>query len=98
MGRRDKMGKRTKKAGIVGKYGTRYGATIRKDLKRYEIAQHANYTCTFCGKDSLKRAVVGIWHCKSCKKTIAGGAYQPSTTAAVSAKSTIRRLREQTEI
>ena len=47
------QGKRTKKAGVVGKYGTRYGATLRKVVKKYEISQHAKYQCTFCGKVRL---------------------------------------------
>merc|ERR1739842_168200 len=38
--------------------------------------------------------VVGIWHCKGCRKTIAGGAWTHSTTAAVTVRSAIRRLRE----
>ena len=42
--------KRTKKVGIVGKYGTRYGASLRKMVKKMEITQHAKYTCSFCGK------------------------------------------------
>lgn len=42
--------KRTKKVGIVGKYGTRYGASLRKQVKKIEITQHATYTCQFCGK------------------------------------------------
>lgn len=42
--------KRTKKVGIVGKYGTRYGASLRKMVKKIEISQHAKYTCSFCGK------------------------------------------------
>merc|ERR1712168_1525780 len=37
---------------------------------------------------------VGIWHCKGCRKTIAGGAWTHSTTAAVTVRSAIRRLRE----
>lgn len=69
------MAKRTKKAGVVGKYGTRYGAMLRKSVKKMEISQHATYTCMFCGKDSLKRSAVGVWKCKGCNKTIAGGAY-----------------------
>ena len=42
--------KRTKKVGIVGKYGTRYGASLRKMVKKIEVSQHAKYTCSFCGK------------------------------------------------
>jgi large subunit ribosomal protein L37Ae len=42
--------KRTKKVGIVGKYGTRYGASLRKTVKKMEVSQHATYTCQFCGK------------------------------------------------
>ena len=50
------MGKRTKKVGICGKYGTRYGASIRKNIKKMEISQHSKYTCVFCGTE---RSVVG---------------------------------------
>lgn len=45
-----KMAKRTKKVGVVGKYGTRYGASLRKSVKKMEISQHARYNCQFCGK------------------------------------------------
>jgi len=92
------MGKRTKKAGVVGKYGTRYGASLRKQIRKIEITQHATYTCTFCGKDTVKRAVVGIWSCRACKKTVCGGAYTLSTATASTVRSTIRRLREMKEI
>jgi large subunit ribosomal protein L37Ae len=92
------MGKRTKKVGIIGKYGTRYGASLRKRVKKIEIEQHSKYTCNFCGKDSVKRTVVGIWSCSRCGKTIAGGAWTPSTAAAVTARNNIQRLRRlQTE-
>ena len=56
-------------------------------MKKIEISQHSRYTCTFCGKDAVKRKAVGIWECKACKKTIAGGAWTLSTTAAA----TVRR-------
>ena len=51
------MAKRTKKVGITGKYGTRYGASLRKTVKKMEISQHSKYLCTFCGKDKMKRKV-----------------------------------------
>ncbi|KAI3656080.1 hypothetical protein MP638_003081 [Amoeboaphelidium occidentale] len=92
------MAKRTKKVGVVGKYGTRYGASLRKQVKKMEITQHATYTCSFCGKDTVKREAVGIWKCRSCRRTMAGGAWTVSTTAATTVRSTIRRLRELTEV
>ncbi|KAJ4819051.1 60S ribosomal protein L37a [Rhynchospora pubera] len=91
------MTKRTKKAGIVGKYGTRYGASLRKQIKKMEVSQHAKYFCEFCGKFAVKRKSVGIWGCKDCGKVKAGGAYTLNTASAVTVRSTIRRLREQTE-
>ena len=42
--------KRTKKVGIVGKYGTRYGASLRKQIKKIEVSLHSQYFCSFCGK------------------------------------------------
>ncbi|EPT24467.1 ribosomal L37ae family protein, partial [Toxoplasma gondii ME49] len=38
--------------GVVGKYGTRYGASLRKQVKKIELQQHAKYSCPFCGKVS----------------------------------------------
>uniref|UniRef100_A0A2K6U1B8 60S ribosomal protein L37a n=1 Tax=Saimiri boliviensis boliviensis TaxID=39432 RepID=A0A2K6U1B8_SAIBB len=49
------MAKCTKKVGIVGKYGTPYGASLWKMVKKIEINQHAKYTCSFCGKTKMKR-------------------------------------------
>merc|ERR1711893_220048 len=96
--KQSKMAKRTKKVGIVGKYGTRYGASLRKDIKKMEVSQHSKYTCSFCGQENMKRRATGIWKCKSCRKVVAGGAYVYSTTAAATVRSTIRRLRETKEI
>merc|ERR1712195_5326 len=96
--KRSNMGKRTKRAGICGKYGTRYGASLRKVVKKMEISQHSTYQCSFCGKDSVKRQCVGIWSCRSCKKTVAGGAYMLNTPTVTAARATIRRLREVVEL
>nr|XP_056700729.1 60S ribosomal protein L37a-like [Euleptes europaea] len=85
--------KMAKKVGIVGKYVTRYGASLRKMVKKIEI-KHAKYTCSFCGKTKMRRKAVGIWHCGSCMKTVAGGAWTYNTTSAVTVKSFIRRLKE----
>lgn len=47
------MAKRTKKVGITGKFGTRYGGAIRKIAKKFELQQHAKYLCPPCGKVNL---------------------------------------------
>jgi large subunit ribosomal protein L37Ae len=92
------MGKRTKKVGITGKYGTRYGSTLRKLMRKIEVSQHSTYRCVFCGKNSVKRTSAGIWKCNACLKVMAGGAYTLSTASAVTVRSTIGRLRKmQTE-
>ncbi|XP_042800608.1 60S ribosomal protein L37a-like [Panthera uncia] len=87
------MAERTKKVGTVGKYWTHYGASLRKMVKKTEISQHAKYICSFCGKTKMKRQAVGIWHCGSCMKTIAGGVSSYNTTS-VTVQSAIRGLEE----
>ena len=91
------MAKRTKKVGIVGKYGTRYGASLRKVVKKFEVTKRAKYISPFSGKECVKRVAVGIWKCKSTNRKIAGGAWSLSTAAAVTAKTNINRLRRIAE-
>ena len=35
---------------FLDKSGTRYGASLRKQIKKMEVSQHAKYFCEFCGK------------------------------------------------
>nr|XP_012423570.1 PREDICTED: putative 60S ribosomal protein L37a [Odobenus rosmarus divergens] len=88
------MAQCTKKVGIVDKHGTRYGASLRKMVKKIEVSLHDKYTCSSCGKTKMKRRAVGIWHCDSCMKTIAGGTWTYNTTSAVTVKLAIGRLKE----
>ena len=48
------MAKRTRKVGVTGKYGTRYGGAIRKIVKKFELQQRAKYVCPACGKVLIK--------------------------------------------
>lgn len=43
------MTKKTKKVGITGKYGTRYGSSLRKIIKKFEISQHSKFFNHFTG-------------------------------------------------
>ncbi|VDO66210.1 unnamed protein product [Heligmosomoides polygyrus] len=91
------MAKRTKKVGIVGKYDTRYGASLRKMVKKMKVIQHSWYTCVFCGKEAMSRKAVGIWSCSTCHKTVARGAYVYGTVTAATARSIIGSLRNLKE-
>ncbi|KAK1756204.1 ribosomal L37ae protein family-domain-containing protein [Echria macrotheca] len=72
---------------------------MSKRTKKVGISgKYGTSTCTFCGKDNVRRTSVGIWSCKSCKKTMAGGAYTVSTPAAAAMRSTLRRLREIADV
>uniref|UniRef100_A0A4W5M9E6 Zgc:171772 n=1 Tax=Hucho hucho TaxID=62062 RepID=A0A4W5M9E6_9TELE len=53
---------------------------------------HAKTNCWYI--KAKKRKAVGIWHCGSCMKTVAVGAWTYNTTSAVTVKSAIRRLKE----
>ncbi len=74
------MGRRTKVVGIAGRFGARYGASLRKKWKEVMERRYQEYTCVFCGaKVRMKRISVGIWKCPKCGTVFAGGAYQPFT-------------------
>merc|ERR1712170_291325 len=86
-------GKENKEGWNLRKVRNQICATLRKVVKKFEVSQHATYVSPFCGKTSVKRQAAGIWRCKRTGKKMAGGAYQLATTAAVTAKATIQRLR-----
>lgn len=71
------MAKRTKKVGIAGKYGPRYGVRVRKRLKQVDSDKSKWYVCPKCNHQSVKRAGTGIWKCRRCGLVFAGGAYKP---------------------
>ena len=96
------MERRTVKVGITGKYGTRYGAKLRKQVKQIEIIQRTKYQCPFCGKvikylkqSLVRRTATGIWRCRACRRQIAGGAWELATSTATTAKTTINRLKKE---
>ncbi|MFX1513590.1 MAG: 50S ribosomal protein L37ae [Promethearchaeota archaeon] len=88
---------RTKKVDTTGRFGTRYGATLRKRILRIEKMTKEPHTCPSCEAKRIKRVSVGIWQCKFCGRKYAGGAYIPLTAAGKDAKRTSRRLAEQKE-
>jgi ribosomal protein L37AE/L43A len=43
---------------------------------------------------SVRRVACGIWRCKACKITFAGGAFEFATSVATTAKATMNRLKK----
>ncbi|MDH5703511.1 MAG: 50S ribosomal protein L37ae [Aigarchaeota archaeon] len=73
------MGKRrTRKTGLVARYGPRYGATLRKKALGIEKRYKATYTCQQCGRPTVRKRNIGVWQCSKCGYTFAGAAYSPS--------------------
>ncbi|EFB19740.1 hypothetical protein PANDA_016979, partial [Ailuropoda melanoleuca] len=71
-----------------------YGASLRKMVTKTERRQHAEYTCSFCGKTKMKGRAVGLWHRGPHMRTVVCGAWTLSTAPAVTVKSAGRRLKE----
>ncbi len=66
---------KTKKVKSSGKFGSRYGATVRHNYAAVDGPQRQKQICPHCKKPVAKRIAAGIWHCKRCGKTFAGPAY-----------------------
>jgi len=67
----------TKKVGIAGKYGPRYGVKIRKRLMETETERVQKRECPRCAHVAVKRTDTGIWLCRHCGYKYAAGAYAP---------------------
>jgi ribosomal protein L37AE/L43A len=53
----------------------RYGASIRKLVKKAIRSKGARYECPRCRKLKLCRKGTALWACKSCDAQFAGAAY-----------------------
>lgn len=62
------------KLGSAGRFGIRYGQSVRKRIFDIESKQKQKQHCIFCS-GIAKRISKGIWVCKNCGKKFAGHAY-----------------------
>ncbi|MHA2271151.1 MAG: 50S ribosomal protein L37Ae [Candidatus Hodarchaeales archaeon] len=84
---------KTKKVGSTGRFGTRYGSTLRKRTLRVEQELKVWHKCPSCSSSRVKRASIGIWICRFCGHKFTGGAYSPETAPGKTAMRTAKRLR-----
>ncbi len=72
----------------------RYGASIRKRYRKIKEEKTSRYICEMCGKNSVKRIGTGIWRCRHCNATYAGGAYSMTTPAGTNARRLIGNMKK----
>ena len=65
---------RTKKVKAAGRFGARYGRSVRTKITEIENIQRKKQNCVFCNK-TAKRISKGIWYCRNCNKKFASHAY-----------------------
>jgi large subunit ribosomal protein L37Ae len=69
---------RTKDVKETGRYGARYGMTLRKRMLKILRTRYEKVGCPRCGKlVTMARLSVGVWRCPSCAYTYAGPAHTP---------------------
>lgn len=66
----------TKKIKSAGRFGSRYGRSIRQKIVDVEQKQKGWHKCPYCNKLRVKRLSVGIWECRSCDVKFAQKAYE----------------------
>lgn len=93
----------TKKVSSTGRFGARYGVTIKKRVLKIEQKQKQKHVCPSCGFAKVKRKSRGIFECRKCSHVFAGGAFLPQTLSGgiikkmVSQKSFLPLVQELTE-
>jgi len=83
---------KTKKVGPTRGLGPRYGATVRKRYMKVITELKRPHKCPNCGFVRVHRESVGVWKCKKCSYTFAGGAYTPTTKLGVVARRAAKGL------
>jgi len=65
---------KSSKLGSAGRFGVRYGQSVKKRISEIESRQKKKQICPFCG-GRAKRISKGIWVCGKCGKKFSGHAY-----------------------
>jgi len=77
------MTKKTVKVGPTGRFGPRYGVTVRRRIREVEVDLKRWHNCPKCKSKSVKRLATGIWVCRRCGAKIASSAYSLTPPKAI---------------
>ena len=66
----------TKRIKYAGRFGVRYGVTLKNKINEIEKKQRGKHKCPYCSKDTVTRLSIGIWECSKCKAKFTGKAYE----------------------
>jgi len=69
------MPTKLKKTKSAGRFGAKYGRSVRAKLVKVETKQRIKQKCPFCKKLGVKRLSKGIWKCSKCNKKFASNTY-----------------------
>ncbi|MHA1369422.1 MAG: 50S ribosomal protein L37Ae [Promethearchaeota archaeon] len=90
---------RTKKVGIVGRFGPRYGTLVRYRVKKIEEQYRTKrLKCPKCQTMAVKRISVGLWGCKKCGIKFTGGAYSLNTPLGLSSFRITKRKEKESQM
>jgi large subunit ribosomal protein L37Ae len=69
------MATKLKKTKSAGRFGAKFGRSLRSKLVKVEEKQRQKQVCPFCSKKGIKRLANGIWFCSRCEKKFASNTY-----------------------
>ena len=69
------MATKLKKTKSAGRFGARYGRSVRTKVVKVESKQKVKQQCPFCEKLGVKRISNGIWKCPKCDKKFASNTF-----------------------
>ena len=65
---------KSKLLGAAGRFGVRYGQSVKRRIATIEYKQRKKQACPFCSGRAV-RLSKGIWQCRRCDKKFAGHTY-----------------------